>query len=91
MTHEVLVNSLVDAAAVLYRGGVKPKDAASAALNQYRNFDGFDRDVLFTEVCRRLGQRGGKKAQTIAKRERAMGSSRLMRQIPFAFPRPKKI
>ena len=70
MTREELINSVTEAAAVLYRGGLQFKTAVFAALDQYRIVEQFEREVLFKEVCSRLGSRGNKHKQKLATRQK---------------------
>jgi hypothetical protein len=78
-----LINSLVDAASTLYRGGMPMPDAVGAALDQYkRHYDEFERSVLYHEVCKQLGGRGGRKT-------RALGAKK--GQLSFHFTAGHKI
>ena len=55
------IESITEAAAILYRSGVKFKIAIGNALDQYKITDPLERKTLYKEVCSRLGRRGGKK------------------------------
>jgi hypothetical protein len=82
---EHLLQSLVEAAAVLYRSGVSMPNAASHALNQYQaHYDDFERSTLYHEICRELGGRGGRKTKSLAIRKK------LPHQMSFSFSPPRK-
>ena len=65
-----LIESLVEAAAVLYRGGMKLPAAVGEALDQYRISDVFERKVLYSKVCSALGKRGASRRRNKARLER---------------------
>jgi len=55
------IEKITEAAAILYRSGVKFKVAIGKALDQNSVTDPTKRETLYKEVCSRLGRRGGKK------------------------------
>lgn len=73
----VPIQSITDAAAILYRRGVKFKIAVESALDQYQIKDPFERGVLYRKVCSELGKRGGRKKKKSKPRQLS---------IRFSFP-----
>jgi hypothetical protein len=81
---EALINSVTEAAALLYQWGIPFEKAVSRALDQYKITDAFGRDVIFKEVCSRLGTRGNKRKQKL------VAEKKCPQQVPFHFPPPGK-
>jgi len=65
------IKSIADCAAILRRRGIRNvKIAVEKALDQYRIHERFERETLFRAVCSKLGRRGAKRKQKLAKEKK---------------------